>query len=47
LKAEDIADAIAYCINAPKHVTISDMTIIRVLRQNREQSIENSLKIKV
>ncbi|HCN49871.1 MAG TPA: NAD(P)-dependent oxidoreductase [Chryseobacterium sp.] len=27
LKAEDIADAIAYCINAPKHVTISDMTI--------------------
>jgi NADP-dependent 3-hydroxy acid dehydrogenase YdfG len=22
LKAEDIADAIAYCINAPKHVTI-------------------------
>lgn len=27
LKAEDIADAIAYCINAPKHVTVSDMTI--------------------
>jgi NADP-dependent 3-hydroxy acid dehydrogenase YdfG len=27
LKAEDIADAIAYCINAPKHVCISDMTI--------------------
>ncbi|WP_313093200.1 SDR family NAD(P)-dependent oxidoreductase [Chryseobacterium flavum] len=27
LKAEDIADAIAYCVNAPKHVTISDMTI--------------------
>lgn len=27
LKANDIADAIAYCINAPKHVTISDMTI--------------------
>lgn len=27
LKAEDIADAIAYCINAPKHVTISDLTI--------------------
>lgn len=27
LKADDIADAIAYCINAPKHVTISDMTI--------------------
>lgn len=27
LKAEDIADAIAYCIHAPAHVTISDMTI--------------------
>ncbi|MGN7865643.1 SDR family NAD(P)-dependent oxidoreductase [Chryseobacterium sp. 22458] len=27
LKAEDIADAIVYCINAPKHVTVSDMTI--------------------
>ncbi|MNU12692.1 NADP-dependent 3-hydroxy acid dehydrogenase YdfG [compost metagenome] len=27
LKAEDIADAIAYCINAPQHVTVSDMTI--------------------
>lgn len=27
LKAEDIADSIAYCINAPKHVCISDMTI--------------------
>lgn len=27
LKPEDIADAIAYCINAPKHVNVSDMTI--------------------
>lgn len=27
LKPDDVADAIAYCINAPKHVTISDMTI--------------------
>ena len=27
LKAEDIADAIAYCINAPKHVMISDLAI--------------------
>ena len=27
LKAEDIADAISYCINAPKNVAISDMTI--------------------
>ncbi len=27
LKAEDVADAIAYCINAPKHVVISDLTI--------------------
>ncbi|WP_226063575.1 SDR family NAD(P)-dependent oxidoreductase [Kaistella polysaccharea] len=27
LKAIDIADAIAYCINAPKHVSISDLTI--------------------
>ncbi|QOW11099.1 SDR family NAD(P)-dependent oxidoreductase [Kaistella flava (ex Peng et al. 2021)] len=27
LKAEDIADAIAYCINAPQHVMISDLTI--------------------
>ncbi|MFN1218325.1 SDR family NAD(P)-dependent oxidoreductase [Chryseobacterium kwangjuense] len=27
LKAEDIADAIAYCINAPKHMMVSDMTI--------------------
>lgn len=27
LKAEDIADAIFYCVNAPKHVTVSDMTI--------------------
>lgn len=27
LKAEDIADAIAYCINVPNRVSISDMTI--------------------
>jgi NADP-dependent 3-hydroxy acid dehydrogenase YdfG len=27
LKAEDIADAISYCINAPQNVTVSDMTI--------------------
>ena len=27
LKAKDVADAIAYCINAPKHVMISDLTI--------------------
>ena len=27
LKAEDLADAISYCINAPKHVCVSDMTI--------------------
>lgn len=27
LKPEDIADAIAYCVNAPKHVNVSDMTI--------------------
>ena len=27
LKAEDVADAIAYCINTPKHVAISDLTI--------------------
>lgn len=27
LEPHDIADAIAYCINAPKHVTISDLTI--------------------
>lgn len=27
LKAEDIADAISYCVNAPKHVMISDLTI--------------------
>jgi len=27
LKAEDIADSIAYCVNAPKHVCVSDMTI--------------------
>ncbi|WP_373709664.1 SDR family NAD(P)-dependent oxidoreductase [Kaistella sp.] len=27
LRAEDIADAIAYCINAPTHVMISDLTI--------------------
>ena len=27
LKAADIADAIAYCVNAPKHVMISDLTI--------------------
>ena len=27
LKAADIADAISYCINAPKHVSISDLTI--------------------
>ena len=27
LKAEDIADAIAYCVNAPQHVMISDLTI--------------------
>ncbi len=27
LKAADIADAIAYCVNAPKHVSISDLTI--------------------
>lgn len=27
LTAEDIADSIAYCVNAPKHVCVSDMTI--------------------
>lgn len=27
LKAEDIADVVSYVINAPKHVTIADMTI--------------------
>ena len=27
LKADDIADAVSYCVNAPKHVTVSDMTI--------------------
>lgn len=27
LKPEDIADAVCYCINAPKHVTVSDMTL--------------------
>ena len=27
LKAEDIADAIAYCVNAPGHVSVADMTI--------------------
>lgn len=27
LKAEDIADAIAYCVNTPDRVSISDMTI--------------------
>lgn len=27
LQAEDIADAIAYCVNAPAHVTVADMTI--------------------
>lgn len=27
LKAEDIADAIFYCVNTPKHVAISDLTI--------------------
>lgn len=27
LQAEDIADAIAYCINAPARVNVSDMTI--------------------
>ncbi|WP_304344223.1 SDR family NAD(P)-dependent oxidoreductase [Chryseobacterium koreense] len=27
LKAKDIANAIAYCVNAPSHVTISDLTI--------------------
>lgn len=27
LKANDIADAIAYCVNAPAHVMISDLTI--------------------
>lgn len=27
LRAEDVADAIAYCIQAPDHVTIADMTL--------------------
>jgi NADP-dependent 3-hydroxy acid dehydrogenase YdfG len=27
LKPEDVADSIAYCINSPKHVMISDLTI--------------------
>ena len=27
LEAKDIADAISYCVNAPKHVAISDLTI--------------------
>ena len=27
LEAKDIADAISYCVNAPSHVAISDLTI--------------------
>lgn len=27
LQAEDVANAIAYCVNAPRHVMISDLTI--------------------
>ncbi len=27
LKPEDIADAILYCVNAPAHVTVADMTL--------------------
>lgn len=27
LQAGDIADAIAYCVNAPEHVTVADMTL--------------------
>ena len=27
LLAQDVADAISYCVNAPEHVTISDLTI--------------------
>ena len=27
LESKDIADAISYCVNAPKHVAISDLTI--------------------
>lgn len=27
LEAKDISDAISYCVNAPKHVAISDLTI--------------------
>lgn len=27
LQAADIADAIAYCVNAPAHVTVADMTL--------------------
>ncbi|MEN2434028.1 SDR family NAD(P)-dependent oxidoreductase [Weeksellaceae bacterium A-14] len=27
LKAEDIADAVSYCVNAPAHVSVADMTI--------------------
>ena len=27
LKAQDVADAISYCVNAPQHVTVADITI--------------------
>ncbi|WP_367914230.1 SDR family NAD(P)-dependent oxidoreductase [Leadbetterella sp. DM7] len=38
LQARDIADAIAYCVNAPDHVTIADMTIYA-----RAQSYPNTI----
>ncbi len=46
LKAEDIADAIAYCINARSMLPLQIYVFIRALRQNQGQSIKNSLKIK-
>ncbi len=46
LKAEDIADAIAYCINAPKHVTIADICIYPSAQAEPRTIYKNSLKIK-
>ncbi|MEG1717147.1 MAG: SDR family NAD(P)-dependent oxidoreductase [Bacteroidales bacterium] len=34
LKAEDIADAIAYCVNLPEHVNINDMVIMPTAQAN-------------
>lgn len=44
LEARDVADAIVYCINAPKHVAISDLTIYPSA-QSEPRTVYKNLKL--